>query len=551
MTLDDFDIDHERVLADFLHLIMKHNRKAELEFIHSIFGSCNTEHCSAFMRNCRDRSKDNYVGFDQKNIIMQQLFDRIHCYYAHGYDPTHKQKIKINKLYKPRTDRFNQYLTPQDGCEENVYSFGYEFNYDPTHKSDPFHVVAVFSCLKDELLHNKIYHITMDQFKMEFAKAKIHHKSYYNKQVIGMSLDCITATMFYCNYDELQRQLTCTFRKLSQPETIENVIKRHSNYYWFAVLLKKSINEYGGYITDSSVKCFYHGISEQLLFSSTRCIQLFSPTSTTSSFEVAVNFTNHNQGIIVSFSDYGGLGSAKFSSVSWLSDYANEAEYIFIKVPSGGYLTIVNITDAQSGCQYQNILKALQNIDNYTNGYRRQTKEYENEICVKLIAHQLSSTLPQYLPYNILKDDIYAQNMIVQYFQNRKEHIHLYWRDICNVRWFLDLFCCSKCEWIKLHLLTVLFPNCERVLVHNIKLCNSILDEILEYISNENQLNNIKMIWMGYFEKDSPLTATNAIKKYANKFEQNKWSLFLNHDGDLSVISNGYVCSDLIYRSHV
>eukprot|EP01084_Bolivina_argentea_P287148 492679_1 len=95
-----------------------------------------------------------------------------------------------------------------------------------------------------------------------------------------------------------------------------------------------SIKEFGTPIHKGIVQSFYHGVAEKLLLPSyigVDGILIYCPLSTSSSFQVAQNFTNHNKGLVIEFGTRFVHYSAKYFSMSWLSDYASESEYLFIQ----------------------------------------------------------------------------------------------------------------------------------------------------------------------------------------------------------------------------
>eukprot|EP01084_Bolivina_argentea_P308452 533388_1 len=89
-----------QLLNDYNHLLSVHSH--EFEDIHNILITksnsrleCDLSNCCFLKRNYRNRNKTHfdrkmYFDQDEKNIIQQQLFDRIHSYYFHSFDIGHK-----------------------------------------------------------------------------------------------------------------------------------------------------------------------------------------------------------------------------------------------------------------------------------------------------------------------------------------------------------------------------------------------------------------------------------------------------------------------------
>eukprot|EP01084_Bolivina_argentea_P002620 4851_1 len=89
------------IINNYIHLINKHDRDEDFEFIVNQMGCCDITKCVAFTRNNRDRSNHRHHKF---NIdASTQIFDKIHCYFSHCYDIGNrfsmKQKTMIKDMY--------------------------------------------------------------------------------------------------------------------------------------------------------------------------------------------------------------------------------------------------------------------------------------------------------------------------------------------------------------------------------------------------------------------------------------------------------------------
>eukprot|EP01084_Bolivina_argentea_P311826 539809_1 len=112
-----------------------------------------------------------------------------------------------------------------------------------------------------------------------------------------MTLQHILSLLIYCNYTQLQYEFSKTYRMYEG--------RKHKHYYYLGKYLKMSCNTFGEFAM-SAYKgyehTFYHGVSQKLLFH--RYIHtpgINAPLSTSLSFEVAVNFANSNNGLIIHF----------------------------------------------------------------------------------------------------------------------------------------------------------------------------------------------------------------------------------------------------------
>eukprot|EP01084_Bolivina_argentea_P155233 270528_1 len=358
---------------------------------------CQLSKCLSMRRNQRDQTCDNtnvmkelYNTNDNNQVIIHQLIDRIHCFYMHSFDIGYRlnseelfamnhindekrcidefdQCLLNTKILKMNTilstkhagygnryrsgARYNQLTQPKNAMKEDYiksYSFGTRFKYGYKGGEEYLDwgiwVSRKYSNFKQELIRNKICRISIQQWNNEYEKAWIHYQTDYCKQIkkhpvldpslYEIKLKHILALMIYCNYTELQT-------KLSETYYLPQQIKRHREFYYFGCYLKIAVQEFGTCVSSGLIKHFYHGISEQLLmnpFMDGHAAQILSPLSTSSSFTVATNFTNNHSGLIIEFGAgaYAQAKWAKYFSVSWLSDYGNESEYLFLQENHAG-----------------------------------------------------------------------------------------------------------------------------------------------------------------------------------------------------------------------
>ncbi len=187
------------------------------------------------------------------------------------------------------------------------------------------------------------------------------HHYYYRRR--DVSLKDILSVMIYCNYTHLQYEFSKTYRKIKDDETKDEIKERHRNFYWFGKYLKECVNWFGQRVLPETRNKFYHGIGEEMQFPTVadrpRGVKIYGPISTTSSFEVAVNFANTN-GLIVEFGgNLDWFGSGRYFRCDWLSDFPNEKEHLFIQNECG-HFNFQNIIRARSGHEFGIIIKALQ-----------------------------------------------------------------------------------------------------------------------------------------------------------------------------------------------
>eukprot|EP01084_Bolivina_argentea_P304190 525276_1 len=272
---------------------------------------------------------------------------------------------------------------------------------------------------------------------------------------------------------------------------------------------------------------FYHGIGAKLrlpkyIDDSNKFIGLLihCPLSTTSSWEVGVQFANNNQGLIIEFGDNdNNEHSPRYFSVDWLSDYSNEKEYIFIQNNDWTQgLKINNITDAESAIDFKSILNALQTINKILDeGYIDNITNYD--LVIKILKHQLSLKLPE---YEEMKDfHWYARQMCDTYFTGKKTIKVDYINAIQYNESILEILIHSKCEWVNNQIINALLPNITDVQMNEINLCEPIIEQILRDIqtkSTESKLQQIEIIASG---QRSEKSVQDVIEKYTARFREN------------------------------
>eukprot|EP01084_Bolivina_argentea_P320194 555525_1 len=397
----------ELILNDFCHFIEFHSHEHEqFEFITNTVKTCDIVNCQIFKRNFRNREEvNNHTLYGPKNIQTEdvaryQIMDKIHCYCIHPFESSntmfekHESKHedsnelginvevkKRSKLIQQRYQTINQIMNVGERSskfsqlefsnqERQMFSFGQKFYYGYYDEIavGMWHMMKVkskYKSLKEEVTMNKICIITVEQFNNVWQKASLHFNSYYRKKMYSsIRIDWLLALMIYANHTLLQ----CEFSK-----TYRDNVNEHNNFYYLGKFLKISVHEFGEEIQSGRITSFYHGISENLQFPSCICdeVTVYCPLSTSSSIEVAMNFANQGNGLVVEFNNKN--SHEYYFSLSWLSDYPNENEHLFIQ--SESQLNMVNIVDVKSGLEYKPILDNLNNIENIFNFFKKKKKK--------------------------------------------------------------------------------------------------------------------------------------------------------------------------------
>eukprot|EP01083_Nonionella_stella_P155483 502307_1 len=419
------------VLNHYLHSLHKHNSDEHYESITNQLCHCDISKCKSFERIYRKTSDDNHtssrsvngqiidkihcyyshsfdVGYrlrsSEKQYLRNAINDQKHNDDDDAFNTTYlinTKSIQIQKILKQKrtvcanNEELNQRMNSKynqlfDHNKKYDLGIKFKYGYNSEHvivsklegdKGITFPpIVPRYASLKQELTMNGISNITMQQFNDEYTKALLHYNSDFCKQTFVPFTDIdntkwtflsqhVLSMSIYCNYTELQYQFSKTYR--------ENAAN-HDQFYYLGLYLKIAIQIFGTEIKNGNIKVFYHGISQKLVFPAYVGTHLYPyhgglaiscPLSTSSSFVVASRFANNNNGFIVEFEDTKiWTHSPKYFSVSWLSDYGNESEYLFIQ--NNWPLEITNIYDMQLGFEYKRILEALRIISGITTNYQ-------------------------------------------------------------------------------------------------------------------------------------------------------------------------------------
>eukprot|EP01084_Bolivina_argentea_P230747 389274_1 len=561
-----------------------------------------------------------YGDSNASEVAVFQTLDKMHCYYYHRYDIGHKlcrkdmislcqqllvQRVPfdhledhwlINEINLRRQqlsmqrrqcfdtcnvinnrlrNRYNQLCENNNQLQEETkqnqfYCFGYNFKYGYSEEFTPANCIYVepkYSSLKEELVNNTVSCVLLAQFNVEYRKAqsylasgycKKHFKPYKgiykndSKILWQFGIHHILSLMIYCNFDTLQYFFSKTYR--------DNQGTQHANFYHLGKYLKISIRKFGSNVR-SDVH-YYHGMSKKLEFSKyigehfNLCgVSILCPLSTSSALEVAANFTNQNQGLIAEFG-YGGGHLTTFST-SWLSDYSNEKEYLFVQ--NNWPLSVNNIIDPGCGYEYKILLNVLQILFDMTHVYRPiQPQLDEGGVCLmfNIVAHQLSLSLPSYQQNKYLTD--YAKSIINTFFDNQK-YISLDSYLMRNTKYSMVFQIFNQIQygyaigynkeilqalfWIQMKNIMLLFPNLETLRVLHINLSQYIMDDIFK---NLLMFSGIKCVIIKVNE-NSVMSIQCAIEQYTEQFGRNGFILDRYLDDRLRIEHHESNVSELIY----
>lgn len=224
-------------------------------------------------------------------------------------------------------------------------SFGVSFVYWKGYSSYTNYIkTATYSTLKEELLNNPFYRLSMAQWHDTLIKAikfnathigrkwmaknaGILNRRYGIHSGLPISTAHIMSLLFYVNFKDLQYAFkTNGCRKFNKKESMQSVKERNKNIGNWYKLFTECITLYGDITNETQI--FYHGLDKRIL------LNAFTPNfncmiSTTSSLSVAQSIIlNDNNGIIIKLQQKTSLPYG-YLDVEWMSDFQNEGEKIF------------------------------------------------------------------------------------------------------------------------------------------------------------------------------------------------------------------------------
>ena len=95
------------ILNDFNHLLSEHKSQKDFEYICNSFSLCNIDKFNIMKRYYINRklyiNNNNTKNNNQsqyRDILYQQIIDRIHCHFMHSYDFGYKTKDKNDHALK-------------------------------------------------------------------------------------------------------------------------------------------------------------------------------------------------------------------------------------------------------------------------------------------------------------------------------------------------------------------------------------------------------------------------------------------------------------------
>eukprot|EP01084_Bolivina_argentea_P091730 165100_1 len=463
---------------------------------------------------------------------------------------------------------------PQNFDDSTVETRPYQPNGDCT--VGEWYIAKKYDSFKRELLQNATSCISETQWIQLMEKAEIHIKTkkcreylcvqdetaycYEMKYEDPMMKHHLIALLVYCGFDDLQRKFSETFRKQDKTESIKDLQKRHRHYYFLGRYLRECVECFGTKSSTLQTLTVYHGINKQFTFPSINAY-IHGPCSTTTDYGVALNFGGGNGTILKlgintstwSITQNQGQNTAVFmmngicSTIAcfdccWISEFSNESEIFCI----GGLwpLQFQTMIDLSLHINYKRYILALKQltfgmtagasmnfvvdkINETQNITKSQQKEIE-QISFRLISHEIwrrkanhklaikFESCPNMIQKTMRSTFLWVNTII--FFQKGHKVKH-------------NLFKYDN-QWIKLELLTMLFPNTTCITYiatqKDITFFTKplIYDDVLSFFLNISSKIESILIRIPNELKDA---ISKYIKMYCYKFERCGYKLQLFH----------------------
>eukprot|EP01083_Nonionella_stella_P135229 411354_1 len=531
---------------------------------------------------------------DDIEVTHKQIIDKIHCFYRHCYDignrviPTGKTQIMAST--KPMVDcheRHRKFTLLGEVCDEMkshkttraqpMFSLGYKFEYDEGYCT--YLVPRKYDSLKEELISNDVVMLTTEQFDNELRKSVLHFHSYFckhwmkahqtkcdqkkteniesilhdlsrqmrlsrndtfstgvlsgifpstvrdNKQ---LQMHHILSLMVYCNFTHLQFVFSATYRKKTLNEPDESVLHRHSTFYHFGKYLKEAVQWFGSSAggPGASNKLFYHGINDEFIFPKVLDVDIQCPLSTTTAFSVAVRFATES-GVILALKS-----RAKYISVSWLSDYGNESEHLFLQSNTASCFNFENIILTQTGVELAPMLRCMRHMEKIVTTTRNAVvmTMQDQTLLQSLIENELHRKLGNGSKYKKCgRFPRYAANLFRQYC-TKKERVCIDKVEmVSNMAFVSQYFMVDeypKWDWTDLVVLRSLYPNIKYLRYSgsrecNIDLCKNTMANIhdhFEKMKSDKWYSKLTEIRIGTISTRGKLKCLDAYNSYKEWF---------------------------------
>eukprot|EP01083_Nonionella_stella_P073619 199220_1 len=320
------ELDVDRISKDYHHVLKVHmdnGSKRNVENSRRFF-----QHTVHYEDTASEIAQCMSLDGDEKETNVQVQLNTIHSDLVHS-DWRH---------FILGTSHHDEDMNAQAHNETNIDA-KYHFGINHCHLK----VNHVYDSIYDELLFNKIHHLSPVVIHNEFCKAadkaecslsisKMYDCEYNILRNEAIGIRHVFAIKIYSAHgcSDFVAKFRSTYRQTSNSESMEHVTQRHRELYYYARSLYESVHFFGDNV-DTPITA-YHGLDSVLYFERFTSY-FFQPISTTTELSVAHQFSQ-GQGMILILTtalDYlrPSGKQMRYFDVSWISAFPNEQELLF------------------------------------------------------------------------------------------------------------------------------------------------------------------------------------------------------------------------------
>eukprot|EP01084_Bolivina_argentea_P144232 253119_1 len=361
---------------------INHNIKRKLSKIKQmLISATNNSNCNKF----NSMSYSTFDGYDTFNCGQSYV------YWKYSYNNKHRTSEKVyNKKYiRPTYKTFKEEMTHNRFIQITQQQWNNEYKKAVEHKNCVYarKLVAHFpgtgrktpdhptcnSLLADDTIYgisagdkigvnhllSVIIYCNYDTLSYVFSK--IYRRQDENDFSDDDWVQYVEENNAYQNNKIFANNYFDTHERYTGSESVASMKGRHCKFHHLAKFLNELIHVFSPQALDCELQyndpfTVYHGISKKMKFIGMQDF-IRHPLSTTSSFPVALHFTNDNNGMVLELNCD---PTSRAFDCAWISDFPGEHEKLFINtVPNFIFRNIIDASIQQKPSYYQLYINAL------------------------------------------------------------------------------------------------------------------------------------------------------------------------------------------------
>ena len=190
-----------------------------------------------------------------------------------------------------------------------------------------YRVYPRYKDLKEEMLNYD--HLATDEIDKIMVKASKYLETEFAKSLgpesYKIEMNNLICIILYCDYSELSRDFTLSFRKSHQFQLLAQIKRQNSKYFHWSTILKDTIQKYGQNYDGGLIGQFHCGMSAVLNISQFN-MNIDSPLSTSVQIYVALKFSGDSGMLLEMDNSAGNATWISGMDLSWISRFREEDE---------------------------------------------------------------------------------------------------------------------------------------------------------------------------------------------------------------------------------